>query len=59
MLNALKLKSINLLTNNPAKRNTLLDKGIEVLKTISLFGDTNKYNKTYLATKKNKMGHEL
>ncbi|MCH9753851.1 MAG: GTP cyclohydrolase II [Alphaproteobacteria bacterium] len=59
ILNMLDIAKVNLLTNNPKKINFLKGKGIEVCKTISLFGAVNKYNKTYLETKKSKMGHAL
>ena len=59
ILDKLDIKKVNLLTNNPTKIKFLEGKGIEVCKTISLFGEVNKYNETYLATKKFKMGHVL
>jgi GTP cyclohydrolase II len=59
ILNKLDIKQVNLLTNNPTKIDFLKDKGIKICKTISLFGEVNKYNMAYLATKKAKMGHIL
>jgi GTP cyclohydrolase II len=59
ILESMNIKDIKLLTNNPAKTKSLEDKGIKISKTISLYGSINKYNKYYLATKKEKMGHDL
>lgn len=52
-----KISKINLLTNNPKKLMGL--KGAEVIDRIPIIIKANKYNKDYLETKKNKMGHML
>lgn len=59
ILKELNISEINLLTNNPIKRDAMEKHGIKISKTISLFGYTNKYNEAYLSTKKDKMGHEF
>jgi GTP cyclohydrolase II len=59
ILQSMNIEDIKLLTNNPAKAKSLEDKGIKISKTISLYGNINKYNKSYLATKKERMGHDL
>jgi len=59
ILKKLNISKINLLTNNPVKRNSLEKHEIEISKTISLFGYTNKYNEAYISKKKDKMGHKL
>lgn len=59
MLESMNISNIKLLTNNPIKVQSLENKGIKISKTISLYGNINKYNESYLATKKNKMGHNL
>ena len=59
MLKQLGIGNIKLLTNNPLKIQFLQNKGIKVSETISLFGEINKYNESYLVTKKDKMGHNL
>lgn len=59
ILNKLDITKVNLLTNNPAKIKFLEDKNIKICKTISLFGEVNKYNRAYLETKKSRMGHVL
>jgi|GEM_PF-1729276 len=59
ILKELNITEINLLTNNPIKREAMKSHGIKISKTISLFGYANKYNEAYLSTKKDKMGHEF
>ena len=53
------VKKIALLTNNPKKVEDLERHGIKVVKRIPLVTRPNKYNKKYLATKKEKMNHFL
>jgi GTP cyclohydrolase II len=48
---------IKLLTNNPDKVNSISD--IEIVERIPIIMESNKYNKDYLDTKKEKMGHLL
>ncbi|MDD5571990.1 MAG: GTP cyclohydrolase II, partial [Bacteroidales bacterium] len=50
---------IKLITNNPTKRAGLTGYGIEIIENIPVEIEPNKYNKFYLETKKNKMGHNL
>ena len=58
MLENLGVQKIKLMTNNPAKINTLVSEKIEVTERVPhVF--TRSENKNYLATKKNKMGHLL
>jgi len=49
------IKKIQLLTNNPDKINSISD--IEIIKRVPIIMKSNKYNKDYLATKKDEMGH--
>ncbi|MCX6706941.1 MAG: GTP cyclohydrolase II [Candidatus Woesearchaeota archaeon] len=58
ILKDLGLKKIRLLTNNPDKVKGLKGE-IEVTERIPLKGEVNGHNKRYLATKKEKMGHEF
>lgn len=51
------IKKIKLLTNNPEKINAISD--IEIIKRIPIVIEANKYNKEYLETKKEQMGHML
>ena len=48
-----------LITNNPQKKAGLKGYGLEICGTKSIVIKPNKFNKFYLETKKNKMGHEL
>lgn len=49
--------NIRLLTNNIAKINDLSNYGVLVKERLSLEAPVNENNRTYLSTKKNKMGH--
>lgn len=53
------LSSINLMTNNPCKVVGLEGYGLKINKVVPIKVKANKYNKKYLKTKKEKMGHEL
>ena len=48
---------IRLLTNNPAKRVGLEGHGLEIVERIPVVTDPTPFNRTYLATKRTKMGH--
>jgi 3,4-dihydroxy 2-butanone 4-phosphate synthase/GTP cyclohydrolase II len=50
---------IKLLTNNPKKRAGLIGYGLEIVENISLEITSNQHNKSYLQTKKDKLGHSL
>ncbi|MDD4576269.1 MAG: GTP cyclohydrolase II, partial [Bacteroidales bacterium] len=56
MLNACKIR---LITNNPTKRVGLSGHGIEIVDTVPMIIEPNKFNKKYLKTKQDKMGHNL
>lgn len=59
ILKYFKIKTINLITNNPDKVTQLEKGGIKVFKRIPLEVKANKFNKSYLNIKKKKMGHQL
>jgi len=59
ILRFLGVKSINLLTNNPEKRDGLEHLGVTVKKRIPIIIKANKFNAGYLKTKVAKMGHIL
>ena len=59
MLELLGVPRIRLMTNNPEKVSRLEKEGVEVLERIPLALPTNKYNEQYLATKRDKTGHQL
>jgi len=51
------IKKIRLLTNNPKKIESL--KGVEIIERLPIKVEPNPHNKSYLKTKKEKMGHLL
>ncbi len=55
ILHHFEIKKIKLLTNNPDKVNSISD--IEIVERIPIIMQTNKYNKDYITTKKEEMGH--
>lgn len=59
ILRDLGIKSVRLLTNNPAKRNFLTHAGIEVNETVPLIVGVAEENKNYLEVKRARMGHML
>lgn len=59
MLRDLNVSKIRLLTNNPTKRKGLMGYGLEIVENLPIEIESNQYNKWYLETKKNKMGHDL
>lgn len=59
MLVKLGLSTIHLLTNNPKKIIGLEGHGLKITKHLPLRIKSNKYNKSYLQTKRKKLGHWL
>ncbi len=59
MMHALGLGKIQLITNNPVKRAGLEGYGIEIVGNVPLVIQPNKYNRFYMETKRDKMGHYL
>ncbi|MBL4624812.1 MAG: GTP cyclohydrolase II, partial [Flavobacteriales bacterium] len=59
ILRYLGVKKMKLISNNPKKRTGLVGYGLEVTENIPLEIESNKHNKFYLETKKNKLGHNL
>ncbi len=57
ILEDLGMRKINLLTNNPAKITGLDKYGIEINERIPLVLPPSEHNESYLATKRDKMGH--
>lgn len=53
------ISKIKLMTNNPTKRAGLIGYGLEIVENIPIEVQSNKHNKAYLETKKNKMGHTI
>ena len=59
IMRELGLGKVRLISNNPVKRVGLEGYGIEIVETIPLIIEANPYNRFYLETKANKMGHNL
>ena len=59
ILQDLQIESICLLTNNPAKVESLIDLGIRVDKRVGLEAPVHPENAVYLATKAQRMNHQL
>jgi GTP cyclohydrolase II len=59
MLMSLKIKSIQLMTNNPRKINQLTQYGIQVNGRIPHIMEPNEHNRFYLETKAIKSGHMI
>lgn len=57
ILRALGVTSCVLLTNNPQKASALTELGLEVVEQRALLIEPNPFNETYLATKRERMGH--
>lgn len=59
MLHLLKVKEINLLTNNPDKMKSLENSGITLIQRIPVEIESNETNEGYLSKKKDYFGHLL
>ena len=59
MLRHLGIHKMRLLTNNPVKRVGLEGYGLEIIENVPIEVTPNKFNRHYLETKKNRMGHTL
>ena len=59
ILEDLGVKSVRLLTNNPAKRRFLEDAGVKVSETVPLIVGLAEQNKGYLEAKRARMGHMI
>jgi 3,4-dihydroxy 2-butanone 4-phosphate synthase/GTP cyclohydrolase II len=53
------VKSMRLLTNNPAKRAGLEGYGLSIVERVPLVVAANAHNVDYLSTKVSRMGHDL
>ncbi len=53
------IRRIRLLTNNPKKVIGISGYGLSIVEQISIEVEPNEYNRAYLKTKKEKLGHEL
>ena len=59
ILRSLGVTKIRLITNNPVKRVGLEAYGLEIVGNVPIIIEPNEYNRRYLETKKNRMGHRL
>jgi 3,4-dihydroxy 2-butanone 4-phosphate synthase / GTP cyclohydrolase II len=59
ILRHLGISKIRLITNNPRKRAGLTGYGLEIVENVSIEVKANVHNEKYLATKRDKMGHEI
>src|SRR5579864_3619171 len=59
MLADLGVRSVRLLTNNPAKVTGLTSGGVDITARVPLPTAVNPYNLRYLATKRDKLGHQI
>tara|TARA_B100000579_G_scaffold436587_1_gene462993 strand:+ start:9393 stop:10604 length:1212 start_codon:yes stop_codon:yes gene_type:complete len=59
ILKSLGIKKINLLTNNPKKRVGLIGYGLKIIRNTKIEIKPNSFNKKYLETKRDKMGHDI
>ncbi len=59
MLRHLGVVKLRLMTNNPKKRVGLMGYGLEIIETVPLETPSNPHSEKYMATKRDKMGHEI
>ena len=57
MAKHLRIKSVDLMTNNPKKIDALGKMGLIINKRVPILSKSNDYNKKYLSTKAKKLGH--
>ncbi|GAB4257209.1 MAG: bifunctional 3,4-dihydroxy-2-butanone-4-phosphate synthase/GTP cyclohydrolase II [Vicingaceae bacterium] len=59
ILRDLGVSKIRLMSNNPKKRAGLIGYGLEIVENVPLIIKSNKHNKLYLETKRDKLGHSI
>ena len=59
ILRQMGITKIKLISNNPRKRAGITGYGLEIVETIPVEIASNKYNKKYLETKRDKLGHTI
>lgn len=59
ILRDLGVHKLRLLTNNPRKRAGIMGYGLELIENVPLEIESNKHNRLYLETKRDKLGHSL
>jgi 3,4-dihydroxy 2-butanone 4-phosphate synthase/GTP cyclohydrolase II len=53
------ITKIKLISNNPRKRAGITGYGLEIVDTVPIEIESNKHNKKYLETKRDKLGHSI
>lgn len=59
ILRDLNVSKMRLMSNNPTKRTGLIGYGLEIVENVALEIQSNKHNKFYLETKRDRMGHTI
>jgi 3,4-dihydroxy 2-butanone 4-phosphate synthase/GTP cyclohydrolase II len=59
ILRELNVSKMRLITNNPKKRTGLVGYGLEIVESLPIEIEPNEYNKSYLTTKRDKLGHTI
>ncbi len=59
ILRDLGVRKMKLMSNNPTKRAGLMGYGLEIVERVAIEIKANKHNKSYLITKRDKMGHDI
>ncbi len=59
ILRLLNIQKMRLITNNPIKRKGLEGFGLEVIENVPMEIPVNPYNRRYMLTKQQRMGHKL
>lgn len=59
ILRAIGVSKMRLMSNNPTKRVGLQGYGLEIVETVPIEVEPNEYNRKYLSTKRQRMGHNL
>jgi 3,4-dihydroxy 2-butanone 4-phosphate synthase/GTP cyclohydrolase II len=59
ILRDLGITKIRLMSNNPKKRAGLIGYGLEIIENVAIEIPSNEHNKSYLETKRDKLGHSL
>lgn len=59
ILNHLGIRKMRLMTNNPVKRIGLEGHGLEIVENVPVEVEPNRYNRFYMHTKKERMGHTI
>ncbi len=59
ILRDLNISKMKLMSNNPKKRAGLIGYGLEIIESVPIQIDANQHNRSYLETKRDKLGHSI